>query len=74
MSRDEVKTVVRATLVMMQKLADRTRTRADNLMVTILRANEDRLTDVVEELVREGEQPPSDEKVTQALAKVGIRV
>ena len=73
MSRDEVEVVVRATLALMRKLAERTRTPADDLMVSILRANEGRLTDAVVALLQEPVQPPSDERVSEALASVGIR-
>ena len=74
MDRDSVKTVVRTALVVITRLARRTRTQADDLMVAVLRANEDRLTEAVWQLLKNPTQPPSDEQVAAALADVGIRV
>jgi predicted unusual protein kinase regulating ubiquinone biosynthesis (AarF/ABC1/UbiB family) len=74
MSQDEVKTVVGVTLAVMGRIAERTRTKADDLMVAILRANQDRLTQAVHSLLTQPQQPPTDEQVALALAAVGIRV
>jgi hypothetical protein len=74
MACEDARTVVRATLVLMRLVAGRTRTTADDLMVSILRANEDRLVEAVLDLLRDPEQPPSDERAAAALAAVGIRV
>lgn len=73
MTRDEVRTVVLATLAVMARLAERTRTPADDLLVAILRSNQDRLTDAVQALLADPVQPPSAERVTAALDAVGIR-
>ena len=61
-------------VAVMGSLADRTRTRADNLMVAILKANEERLTDALVSLVSDPVQPPTSERVSAALEAVGIRV
>jgi hypothetical protein len=74
MSKDEVMLVLRATLAVMDSLANRTRTQADNLIVAILKSNEERLVNAVLSLVQEKEQPPSSERAAAALAAVGIRV
>lgn len=74
MSAEEVTRVLRATLAVMARLADQTRTQADNLIVSILKANEKKLADVILTLVQDPEQPPSAEKVRTALAAAGIRV
>ena len=47
MDRDSVKTVVRATLMLMTRIAKRTRTQADDLLTSILQANEERLVDAL---------------------------
>ena len=73
MSQDEVKQVLQTMLTIMAALAAKTRTPADDLMVAILRANQDKLTQAVHALVQE-EQPPSAERVAAVLAKVGIHV
>ena len=74
MSQEEVKTVVGVTLAVMGRIAQRTRTKADDLMVAILSANQDRLTQAVHSLLAQPQQPPTDEQVALALAAVGIRV
>jgi hypothetical protein len=73
MERESVQAVVRTTLVLMTRLAQRTRTQADDLMVSILRANEDRLVDAVVTLMESADRPPTDEQVAEALARVGIQ-
>lgn len=75
MDRDKVKTVVRATLTLMAKIAKRTRTQADDLLTSILQANEERLVDAVVALLSDsGGCPPTDEQVVQALERAGIQV
>jgi hypothetical protein len=73
MTDDEVRTTVRATLAVLTQLARRTRTSADDLLLQILASNEARLTTAVAELLQDPVQPPSAERVTAALAAVGIR-
>ena len=75
MDRDSVKTVVRATLALMARIAKRTRTQADDLLTSILQANEERLVDAALALLSDtvGRQP-TEEQVAQALERVGIRV
>lgn len=75
MDRDSVKTVVRATLMLTARIAKRTRTQADDLLTSILQANEERLVDAVLVLLADhGGLPATEERVVQALESVGIRV
>jgi len=75
MDRDSVKTVVRATLALMAQIAKRTRTQADDLLTSILQANEERLVDAALALLSDTVgRPPTEEQVAQALERVGIRV
>jgi len=74
MTRDEVKAILGVTLAVMARLASKTRTKADDLMVIILKVNQDRLTDAILSLLQNPEQPPTDEQIAQALAAVGIHV
>jgi hypothetical protein len=73
MTDDEVRTAVRTTLAVLTQLARRTRTPADDLLIQLLTSNEARLTTAVAELLRDPVQPPPAERVTAALAAVGIR-
>ena len=75
MDRDSLKTVVRATLLLMTRIAKRTRTQADDLLTSILQANEERLVDALVVLLSDsGGHSPTDEQVVQALERVGIQV
>lgn len=75
MDRDSLKTVVRATLMLMTRIAKRTRTQADDLLVSILQANEERLVDALAVLLSDsGGGVPTEQQVVQALERVGIRV
>jgi hypothetical protein len=73
-TRDEIKTVLAAMLAVMGKIAEKTRTPADDMMVAILKANEEKLTTALVSLLSDPAQPPSGERVTEALNTVGIRV
>jgi hypothetical protein len=73
MTDDDVRTAVRATIAVMARLAEKTRTGTDDLLVQLLRSNEARLTTAVGSLVKDPTQPPTPERVTAALAAVGIR-
>jgi hypothetical protein len=73
MTDDEARTVVRTTLAVMARLAERTRTPADDLLVQILRSNEAKLAEAVMDLVKDP-APPTAERIAAALAAVGIRV
>jgi hypothetical protein len=73
MTEDEVRTAVRAMLAVMDRLAGRTRTAADDMLIQILKSNEAKLTAAVAELVKDPVQPPPPERVAAALAAVGIR-
>jgi hypothetical protein len=74
MTDDEARTAVRATLAVMARLAERTRTSADDLLVQLLRANEAKLTAAVLDLAKDPVQPPTPERIAAALAAVGIKV
>ena len=75
MDRDNVKTVVRATLTLTARIAKRTRTQADDLLTSILQANEERLVDALVVLLSDsGGGEPTDEQVVKALEHVGIQV
>ena len=73
MTEDEARTAVRATLAVMTRLAEKTRTGADDLLIQILRSNEAKLTTAVLELAKDP-TPPTSERVSAALAAVGIKV
>ena len=72
MTEDEARTTVRATLAVMARLAEKTRTSADDLLIQILRNNEARLAAAVLELTKDP-SPPTPERVTAALTAAGIR-
>lgn len=74
MERDNVKLVVRTTLILLTRIAKRTRTQADDLMASILQANEERLVDAVLKLLSRPDQPPTEQQVVEALVNVGIKV
>ncbi len=74
MSKEEVTLVLRATLEVMARLVDQTRTQADNLIVSILKANDKKLADAIFTLIQDPQQPPTPDRVAAALAHVGIRV
>ena len=73
MTEDEARIAVRATLAVMTRLAEKTRTAADDLLLQILRSNEAKLTIAVHALAK-CPAPPSPEQVAAALAAVGIHV
>lgn len=74
MDRREAQLAVRTTLAVLVRLARKTRTAADDLMVTILQANEERIVDAVVQLSAVAGGPPTDEQITAALQSVGIKV
>jgi hypothetical protein len=74
MDRESVQVAIRATLLLLDRLSQRTRTPADDLLMSILQRNEDRLIEAVLRLLSSPVQPPTDEQVVEALASVGIRV
>ena len=74
MDRDEVRVVVRVTLAVLGRIARRTRTQADDLMASILQANEERLVDAVMVLLAHPDDRPTEEQVAAALKSVGIQV
>ena len=73
MTDDEARTAVRTTIALMAQLAGRTRTATDDLLVQLLKSNEQRLTTAVIDLLEDPNQPPSAERISAALAKVGIK-
>jgi hypothetical protein len=74
MDRESVRTVVRTTLAVLSRVCRRTRTQTDDVMAAILQANEERIVDVVVQLLEGSNQPPTDEQIVQALERAGIRV
>ena len=72
MTDDEAQTAVRTTIAVMAQLAGRTRTAADDLLVQILKSNETRLTTAVIDLLKDP-TPPTTERISAALAAVGIK-
>jgi hypothetical protein len=72
-TEDEARIAVRATLAVLTRLAEKTRTSADDMLVQILRSNESRLTTAVFDLSKDPTRP-SPERVATALAAVGIHV
>jgi hypothetical protein len=74
MEREQVRTVVRTTLLVQARLSRRTRTLADDLMTSILQANEERIVDAVLKLLASPEQPPTEQQVVEAIEAVGIRL
>lgn len=73
MTEDEARIAVRATLAVMSRLAEKTRTAADDLLLQVLRSNESKLTGVVFDLARDP-TPPTRDRVAAALAAAGIHV
>ncbi len=73
MTAEEAKVAVQATLAVLTRLAEKTRTGADDLLLQILHSNETRLAAAVFDLAKDG-SPPTPERVTAALSAVGIRV
>lgn len=73
MTEDEARVAVRATLAVMSRLAERTRTAADDVLLQFLRSNESKLAAAVLSLTRDS-APPTPDRVNAALAAVGIRV
>lgn len=74
MTEAEARTAIQATLAVMSRIADRTRTPADNLMVQILRTSEAKLAAAVRDLASDPIQPPTPERVAAALSAAGIQV
>ncbi len=74
MDRESVRTVVRVTLMALDPIVKRTRTQADDLMASILQANQERIVDAVVLILQQSDQPPTQEQVLAALQSVGIKV
>lgn len=74
MTEAEAHTAIKVTLAVMSRIADRTRTPADNLMIQILQTSEAKLAAAVRDLANDPNQPPTAERVTAALNAVGITV
>jgi hypothetical protein len=73
MTEAEALVAVRATLAVMTRIAEKTRTAADDMLTQILCTNEARLTTAVLELAKD-QSPPTPERVAAALAAAGIHV
>lgn len=74
MDRQELKKVVHTTLAIQTGIAKKTRTPADDMLLLILQANEERLVDAVASLLAETDGAPTAEQVARALEQVGIHV
>lgn len=74
MDLDNVRMTVRTVLLVQARIARRTRTPVDDLMTSILQANEERIAEAVLKLLREPTQPPTDQQVAEAIESVGIRL
>jgi hypothetical protein len=74
MDRAAVQTAVRTTLAALRRVAARTRSQADDLLIQILSADEGRSVDAVERLLADSHQPPTEEQIAAALHDVGIKV
>jgi hypothetical protein len=74
MDREQVKKVVHATLALFSRIAKRTRTQADDLLMALLQAKEEQLINAVMVILAETNETPTDEQVVRALEQVGIRV
>jgi hypothetical protein len=61
-------------LALLARIAKRTRTPADDLMASILQSNQERLVEAALSLLRNPDQPPTDEQVVAALESVGIKL
>ena len=72
MTDDEARTAVRTTIAVMAQLAGRTRTATDDLLVQLLRSNEAKLSAAVIQLTKEP-LPPTAERISAALAAVGVK-
>lgn len=74
MNREEVRVTVRTVLMVMGNIARKTSTPSDDFMVAVLNANEDKLVEAVLKLLVDEKQPPTAERVSEALSQVGIKV
>ena len=74
MEREEVRKVVRTTLAVLARIAKRTQTQADDLLVGMLKAKEDRLVDAIMTLLADPNSTLTDDIIAKALEQVGIRV
>jgi hypothetical protein len=72
--RNSVRTIVRVTIAALARIAAQTRTPVDDLMASILRANEDRIVEAVVTLASAGGDVPTEAQIAEALEGVGIRV
>jgi len=74
MSEAEARTAVQATLAVMARIAEGTRTPADDLLIQILRTSEAKLAAAVRNLANDPVQPPTPERIAAALTSAGIHV
>ena len=72
MTDDEARIAVRTTIAVMAQLAGRTRTATDDLLVQLLKSNEAKITTAVTDLSKDA-TPPMSERISAALAAVGIK-
>jgi len=73
MTDDEAHIAVRATLALLTRVAEKTRSPVDDLLMQILARNEAKLATAVRELAKDP-TPPTPERIAAALTAVGIKV
>jgi len=73
MTEDEARIAVRTTFTILARVAAKTRTQADDLLLQMLQANESKIVSAVNALANNPIQPPTAELISAALAHVGIR-
>lgn len=75
MPPDQVKCLVQIITTIMARVARKTATLADDLIVSVLESNQDRIAEAALRLLpRDGCELPSEAQITIALRDVGIRV
>ena len=72
-NHDDVRRIVNIVLLALGKVAQTTRTPADDLMVGILKANEPKLVEAVTRVL-ESQTPATEASVAEALRGAGIEV
>ncbi len=74
MTHDDVRAVVKTTLAVVGRVANCTRTPADDVFTAVLRSNEARIAAAVAELMKDPNEPLTAERVAAALQAVGVKV
>lgn len=74
MDRESVKLAVRTTLLLLNRVARRTTTQADDFMASVLQSNEERIVNAVMKLNTGTQEVPTDDQIVAALVSVGIKL